>query len=156
MQSGQRKELHKPKIKSTFHLLQLNPKRNRKLFYVEGGQALQQVDQKDCRVSTSLEILNIQLDNVLSNLLQFTLLRAGGWTRKSPEGVSNLNCSGWRPCFGPAFAWNRLKMCTKKFSEDRDRPASSLQTAWMSREMQIPCSTKLGPLHRTADTAVYS
>lgn len=74
MQSGQRKELHEPKTESTFHPLQLNPKRNRKLFYVEGGQALKRVDQKDCRVSTTLEILKVQLDSVLSNLLQFTLL----------------------------------------------------------------------------------
>lgn len=51
MQSGQRVELHEPKTESTFHPLQLNPKRNQKLFHIENGQALKQVDQKNCTVS---------------------------------------------------------------------------------------------------------
>lgn len=65
------------------------------------------------------------------------------------SGFSNFICFMWRLCFGSASAWSRLKsflllkMWPRKFSENRDQPVSSLQTAWMSGEMHVPCSTKL-------------
>lgn len=41
MKSGQCVELQELKTESTFHSLKLNPKRNPKCFYIEGGQALE-------------------------------------------------------------------------------------------------------------------
>ena len=40
-----------------------------------------------------MDIFKIQLDTVLGNLFQLTLFEKESWTRRSPEGPSNLNSS---------------------------------------------------------------
>ena len=54
----------------------------------EGDGALEQV-AREAVESPSLEIFKTHLDKVLCSLLWVTLLRQGGWTRRSTEVPSN-------------------------------------------------------------------
>lgn len=87
--------------------------------------------------SPSLEILYTQLGNVLSNLVLL---------QRSPP-TSTVLCEDLAlVLLLPEVGWKApfcLRTRPRKFSESRDWPASSLQTAWISTEIQIPFSTKL-------------
>lgn len=86
-----------------------------KNFSRESGQILEQVALEDCRDS-SLEILKTQLDIILCNLLQPTLLK--GWSRSSQEAPSSLCDSVWLGLRGHKFrsqVWEHKLEDNKKY-----------------------------------------